>query len=156
MKLAILVFVSTSACFDFLEDPRRGCWWDYSSGERVKKCDEISNGTAGEEVMYENLLHRALAQAKPELLAVSLGLSRSTALAGQSKFSASGIFGKSGEECRCSDFTVRRKNGLYEGKCLSKFKGYYWCYLEENEQNCRDRTFKNGRYWSFSACYLDL
>ena len=151
MKIVILVFISTYACFDFLEEPRRGCCW-----ERVKKCNELSNGTAGEEVMYKNILVRALAEAKPDLLAVSLGLGQSTAIAGQSKISVPGIFGNSGEECRCSDFTVRRKNGLYEGKCLSKFKGYYWCYLEENGQNCRDRTSKNGRYWSFSACYLDL
>lgn len=79
--------------------------------------------------MYQNILWKALA--KPDILAVSLGFGQATAIAsGQSKISVPGIFGNSGEKCRCSDFTVRRKNGLYEGKWLSKFKvslNVAWC-----------------------------
>ena len=162
MRIVLLILVLTCSCFDFLEEPKRGCWWDYGSGERVKKCDASAlalalalSENAEEEVINKNYLLIALSKANPDLLATALGLAQTTALAGVSKLSVSQIFGNSGEECRCSDFTVRRKNGFYEGKCLSKFKGYYWCYLEKNGKNCRDRTFKNGRYWSFSACYLE-
>ena len=142
VRIVPLILVSTCSCSDFLEEPTRGCRLDYGSGERVKKCDASP-------------LALALALAEPDLLATALGPGKTTALAGVSKLSVSETFGHSGKECRCSDFTIRLKNGFYEGKCLSKFKGYYWCYLEQNGTNCRDRTFKNGRYWSFSACYLD-
>ena len=165
MRIVLLILVSTCSCFDFLEEPRRVCWWDYGSGERVKKCDASALAlalalaeTTKKEVNYQkkNILQTALSQAGDELLSVALGPGQTTALlSGLSKLSVSKTFRNSGEECRCSDFTVRRKNGFYEGKCLSKFKGYYWCYLEKNGKNCRDRTFKNGRYWSFSACYLE-
>merc|ERR1712176_1384923 len=54
---------------------------------------------------------------------------------------ASGIVGTSnviqGEaECKCSSFS----RGL-RGNCQSKYKGYYWCYLEENKhEGCADFT----------------
>ena len=60
MRIVLLVLVSTSSSFDFLEEPRRGCWWDYGSGERVKKCDHSALAlalalaeTAKEEVNYQ-------------------------------------------------------------------------------------------------------
>ena len=161
MRTVLLILVSTCSCFDFLEEPTRGCWWDYGSGERVKKCDAsaLALALALEETakveVNSDLLQTALSEARDDFLSVALSPGQTTALSGLSKLTVSETFGNSGEECRCSDFTIRRKNGFYEGKCLSKFKGYYWCYLEQNGTNCRDRTFKNGRYWSFSACYLE-
>merc|ERR1719333_1807661 len=70
----------------------------------------------------------------------------------------SGIVGTSnfhqGEaECKCSSFS----RGL-RGNCQSKYKGYYWCYLEENKhEGCADFTKSKRRrgYWSWSACYDD-
>jgi len=60
------------------------------------------------------------------------------------------------KECKCSSFS----RGL-NGNCQSKYKGYYWCYLEPNKhEGCADFHFLpskrgGGRYWSWSACYND-
>merc|ERR1711902_217852 len=60
------------------------------------------------------------------------------------------------KECKCSSFS----RGL-NGNCQSKYKGYYWCYLEPNKhEGCADFHFLpskrgGGRHWSLSACYND-
>merc|ERR1711988_240535 len=53
--------------------------------------------------------------------------------------------------CDCSSF--ERAPGL--GACKSKYRGYYWCYLAENQTGCRDKSYsrRTGMYWSWSACY---
>ena len=185
--IVFLILVTSCSCFNFRDETEPGCWWDYGEGEREKKCDYISyllnnfepeilseilkNKSSKDKERDETMdssfgpLVRALADAKPNLLAVTLNendgkLLLATAIALQTKRNGmppAWIFRYSGEECRCSDFTVRGKNGLYEGNCLSKFKSYYWCYVEGNGRNCRDRTFSKtlGRFWSFSACYLE-
>ena len=56
--------------------------------------------------------------------------------------------------CGCSSFTYTDKYGVENGNCKSTYRGKLWCYVDNDNKNCRDlqmgTTYR--KLWSYQAC----
>lgn len=56
--------------------------------------------------------------------------------------------------CSCSADTVETHEGT-EGRCLTQYKGKYFCYVNSGEAStCADKqeSIRTGKWWSYQAC----
>ena len=165
---------SYGACYQALRSPGKGCFWQYENGERQKVC-RFGDGCFWEnydtgEVMdlcggaKEQQDYYDVDCEETNDYDYDLPCNTRAAFVAFAPLSASAIavtqnYHPPHEPCKCSNFTKTiRRNGRETllGNCNSRYRGYLWCYVD-NPTNCRDFTYakKSGKFWSFSACYLE-
>merc|ERR1711971_284104 len=135
-------------CADFTKAKRGSGYWSWSA---CYPYEDIIADCTTDEYLYHDDNRLVLRTMRGQCFgARGVNLTRSTGTVGTSDLNQG-----TKKECKCSSFS---RGGLY-GNCQSKYKGYYWCYLEINKHEGRADFHKSkrggGRYWSWSACYDD-